>query len=68
MTPACWRAATRPCPWRCRPAVGRLPALLASGRVRVPIAHELPLDQAAEPPRLLESRAVQGKLVLLPWE
>ncbi len=50
------------------PAIGQLLGLLASGQVRVPIAHELPLDQAAEAHRLIESRAVQGKIVLLPWE
>jgi NADPH:quinone reductase-like Zn-dependent oxidoreductase len=49
------------------PAIGRLLGLLASGAVTVPIAHELPLARAADAHRLMESRQLQGKVVLRPW-
>jgi NADPH:quinone reductase-like Zn-dependent oxidoreductase len=49
------------------PAIGRLLGLLASGAVTVPIAHELPLARAADAHRLMESRKLQGKVVLRPW-
>lgn len=40
--------------------------LVLAGRVRPPIAHELPLEQAAEAHRLLEAGGVVGKIVLAP--
>ena len=41
-------------------------AMIESGKLRVRIAKELPLADAAEAHRLLESRATIGKLVLVP--
>jgi NADPH2:quinone reductase len=38
--------------------------LAADGTVELPISHELPLDEAAEAHRLIESRTTTGKLVL----
>jgi len=35
-----------------------------SGRLRVEVAHQLPLEQAADAHRLLESGHVRGKVVL----
>lgn len=40
---------------------------VASGTVRVPIHEVLPLAQAADAHRLLESRRVMGKVILRPW-
>ena len=51
-------------------AVGALQNLIgyvASGQVKVPIAHVLPLSQAAEAHRILEGRRSTGKIVLKPW-
>lgn len=48
--------------WRAR----ELFAAITSGEVRVRIDRELPLRDAAEAHRLLESRATRGKLVLIP--
>lgn len=48
--------------WRAR----ELFAAIASGEVRVRIDRDLPLAEAAEAHRLLESRATRGKLVLIP--
>jgi NADPH2:quinone reductase len=39
---------------------------IASGAVRLRIAGELPLAEAAEAHRLLESRSTRGKLLLIP--
>ena len=39
---------------------------LAAGRLRVPVAEVLPLDQAAEAHRRILDREVQGKLLLRP--
>ena len=49
------------------PSIGRLLGWLADGSIRVPLAQRLPLSQAAHAHDLLESRAVQGKIVLKPW-
>lgn len=51
-------------------AVGALEELIgyaATGRVQIPVAHLLPLAQAAEAHRLIEARATTGKVVLKPW-
>jgi NADPH2:quinone reductase len=39
---------------------------ITSGAVRLRIAGELPLAEAAEAHRLLESRSTRGKLLLIP--
>lgn len=52
-------------------AIGALQDFLgfvASGQVKVPVGHVLPLAQAAEAHRLLEERGTTGKIVLKPWE
>ena len=52
-------------------AVAGLQALVgraASGELRVPIGQTLPLAQAAEAHRLLETRQTTGKLILKPWQ
>ena len=38
----------------------------AEGRIRAVVAKEIPLDEAAEAHRLVESRAVTGKVLLVP--
>jgi NADPH:quinone reductase len=48
--------------WR----AGELFAAIESGAVRVRIDRELPLREAAEAHRLLESRTTRGKLLLVP--
>jgi NADPH:quinone reductase-like Zn-dependent oxidoreductase len=48
-------------------AIGQLVGLLASGQVAAPVGRVLPLADAATAHRLLEGRAVDGKLVLTPW-
>jgi len=48
-------------------AIGRLLGMLAAGEVTVPIHRRLPLARAAEARRLIESRELQGKLVLKFW-
>lgn len=52
-------------PDRAAPLARAAVELLAEGRVRVPVT-VLPLDRAAEAHRLLEARAVTGKIVLAP--
>jgi NADPH:quinone reductase-like Zn-dependent oxidoreductase len=49
-------------------ALQRLIGYAASGQIRVPLSQSLPLAQAAEAHRLLESRASIGKIVLKPWQ
>jgi NADPH2:quinone reductase len=39
---------------------------VASGQIKLHIGHELPLAEAPEAHRLLESRATTGKLLLIP--
>ncbi len=47
--------------------IDRLIELVASGELRGPVVdRELPLDQAAEAHRLIESRQTFGKVVLRP--
>jgi len=46
--------------------LSRIVAAVASGAVKVPVAHCLPFDRAAEAHRLLESGAVGGRIVLTP--
>ncbi|HUS64650.1 MAG TPA: quinone oxidoreductase [Kofleriaceae bacterium] len=48
--------------WR----AGEIFDLIAKGELAITIDRQLPLDQAAEAHRLLESRATSGKLLLLP--
>lgn len=51
-------------------AVGALRTLIgfvASGQVKVPVGHVLPLSRAAEAHRMLEGRRTTGKIVLKPW-
>ncbi|MCY1301654.1 2-haloacrylate reductase [compost metagenome] len=42
--------------------------LVLGGRLQVQIGKVLPLSQAAEAHRLIESRQTAGKIVLRPWE
>jgi NADPH2:quinone reductase len=48
--------------WRARDVLG----WAAEGSLRMPIAHTLPLAEAAEAHRLIESRRVVGKFILIP--
>lgn len=48
-------------------ALKTLIGLVASGEVKVPVGHILPLRQAAEAHRMLEERRTTGKIVLKPW-
>jgi len=41
---------------------------LALGSITVPIAREMPLSEISEAHRLMESGALVGKIVLLPWD
>ena len=45
---------------------GEVLGWVADGRLKLHIGHELPLSEAAEAHRLLESRATVGKLLLIP--
>ena len=49
-------------------AIGDLIGYVASGQVKVEVDHVLPLAQAAQAHRLLESRQTTGKIVLKPWQ
>lgn len=48
-------------------AMGDLIGYVASGQVKTPQTHTLPLSQAAEAHRLMEQRLNTGKLILKPW-
>lgn len=48
-------------------ALGELVGLVVAGELAPPAVRTLPLAQAAEAHRLLESRAASGKIVLKPW-
>lgn len=48
-------------------ALQTLIGFVASGRVKVPVGHVLPLRDAAEAHRMLEGRRTTGKIVLKPW-
>jgi NADPH2:quinone reductase len=58
-----WRAAQ---PERARAGIAELTGLLADGRLRAVTGTRLPLAEAAQAHRLLEDRAVLGRLVLEP--
>lgn len=47
-------------------AITRLIGWVAAGQVRVPVGHRLPLADAAEAHRLLETGATSGKVILHP--
>jgi NADPH:quinone reductase len=49
-------------------ALGELIGLVAAGELAPPPVQTLPLAQAAEAHRRLESRASSGKIVLAPWQ
>lgn len=49
-----------------RARLAPLVAALAEGRIRVPVAHRFPLEQAEEAHRLSRTGRVAGKIVLLP--
>ncbi|MBL8161611.1 MAG: NADPH:quinone oxidoreductase family protein [Anaerolineae bacterium] len=49
-------------------AMGDLIGLVASGQVKVPVNHVLPLTQASEAHRLMEERRTTGKIILKPWQ
>lgn len=49
------------------PAIGQLLGYVASGQLRVPVTRQMPLAQAADAHRLLETRQTTGKIVLKPW-
>lgn len=49
-------------------ALQELIGLVASGRIKVPVNQTLPLSEAAEAHRRIESRRATGKIVLKPWE
>ncbi|MFN3218022.1 MAG: zinc-binding alcohol dehydrogenase family protein [Acidimicrobiales bacterium] len=48
-------------------AMTALIGLVASGQVKVPVGTTLPLEEAAEAHRLIESRQSTGKVILRPW-
>jgi NADPH2:quinone reductase len=48
-------------------AMADLIGLVASGQVKAPVQQVLPLSQAAEAHRLMESRRTTGKIILKPW-
>lgn len=48
-------------------ALGDLIGYVASGQVKVRVHHILPLSQAADAHRMIESRQTTGKVVLKPW-
>ena len=53
-------------PWPARPVFSRLMDLFAAGRLRPVVDRVLPLAEVAAAHKLLESRAIFGKLVLTP--
>jgi len=50
----------------CVAAMHDLIGMVASGQIRVPVSHVLPLKQAAEAHRLIETRQTVGKVILKP--
>ena len=54
-------------PDRARAALGRLVGLVRAGVVTPRVGHVLPLSEAAQAHRLLESRRSHGRIVLKPW-
>jgi NADPH2:quinone reductase len=57
---------TRGFPEKTRESAERCFALMREGRLKLHIGHTLPLAEAAEAHRLLESRQSVGKIILLP--
>lgn len=47
--------------------VGELVGFVSTGQVKIQVGKVLPLSQAAEAHRLMETRQTTGKVVLLPW-
>ncbi len=54
-------------PDRAQAALGRLIGLVMEGVVTPTVGHVLPLSEAAQAHRLLESRQSHGRIVLKPW-
>lgn len=54
-------------PDRAQAALGRLVGLVLEGVVTPSVGHVLPLSEAAQAHRLLESRRSHGRIVLKPW-
>ncbi len=54
-------------PDRAQAALGRLIGLVLEGVVTPRVGHVLPLSEAAQAHRLLESRRSHGRIVLKPW-
>ncbi len=48
-------------------AMGDLIGYVATGQVQVQTHHQLPLSQAAEAHRMIETRRATGKIILKPW-
>ncbi|MEO1287944.1 MAG: quinone oxidoreductase [Chloroflexota bacterium] len=49
-------------------ALGDVIGLVASGQLDVSVNHILPLSEAAQAHRMIETRQTQGKVVLKPWD
>lgn len=52
-------------------AINAMQALIgyaASGQIKIPVNHVLPLSRAADAHRMLEERRTTGKIVLKPWD
>jgi NADPH:quinone reductase len=54
-------------PEQAGPAIGELIGLVASGAIKTPEMHLMPLSAASKAHQLLESRASSGKFILKPW-
>jgi NADPH:quinone reductase len=54
-------------PEQAGPAMGELIGMVASGAIKTPELHLMPLADASKAHRLLESRESTGKIILKPW-